>query len=42
MGDIVFGFVCLFVRPTSLCECNSSEVIDQIAFIFGRMIGHDV
>jgi len=26
-----------FVRPASLCECNSSEVFGSIAFIFGRI-----
>ena len=36
-------FICLFVRPIrSFCECNSSEVIGPIAFIFGRMISHEV
>ena len=35
-GHIVFWFVC----PASLCECNSSEFVGPITFIFGRMIGH--
>lgn len=33
---------CLFVSPSSLCECNSSEVVGPIAVIFGRIIDHEV
>ena len=37
-----FGFfVCMFVPPSSLCECNFSEIIGLLAFIFGGMIGND-
>jgi hypothetical protein len=32
----------LLVRSSSICECISSEVVGLIAFIFGRMIGHEV
>ena len=32
------GSVLTFLKS----ECNFSEVIDPIAFIFGRMVGHDV
>jgi hypothetical protein len=43
MGVYGFGLsVRSFIRPTSFCECNSSEFAHPIAFIFGRMIGHDV
>ena len=43
MGVYGFGLSVLsFIRPTSFCECNSSEFARPIAFIFGRMIGHDV
>jgi hypothetical protein len=42
LGAAVYWFVCssvcLFVHLTSLCECNSSEVVDLITFIFGNMI----
>jgi hypothetical protein len=41
-GHIVFRFVCSFFRPASLRECNSSEVVGLIAFIFGRINCHDV
>jgi hypothetical protein len=30
------------VNIVNLCEHNSSEVFGPVAFIFGRMIGHDV
>ena len=39
---LVCSFVYSFVHPASLCEFNSSEVINPMAFIFGRIIGHDM
>ena len=41
MGTYSFS-VCLFVRPVSLCEYNSSVIVGRIGFIFGMMIIHDV
>lgn len=38
----VYSFVCQFVHHASLCECNYSEIIDPIAFIFDKMNGHDL
>jgi hypothetical protein len=37
MGAYSF-FICPIVCPIALCECNTSEVVDPIAFMFG----HDV
>jgi hypothetical protein len=34
--------VCSFDCPSSICECNSSEVFGPIVLIFGRMICQDV
>ena len=33
-------YSCIFIIVI-LCECNSSEVVASIAFIFGRVIGND-
>jgi hypothetical protein len=37
----VFQFVSSFVRPTSLCECNFSEVVGRIVLVC-RIIGPDM
>jgi hypothetical protein len=38
----VIVFIRSFVRPTSPCKWNSSEVIGPIALMFGTMIDHGV